>query len=149
MGSREGEAEPGLGTGEGSPTGGVDAEGAQWVGRGGGGGPWPRPPWVPRQPPGLWSQRPQDSSGPESRSPTSPQEKRRPQGEHWRRARRDPGPRWVLLASRAHGDPQQLTEKIKQALCVGTPLLSPLLRPLDLELLVLGDHSRKGQILGV
>lgn len=76
-------------------------------------------------------------------------EKRLPQGEHWWRARRDPGPCWVLLASRAHGDPRQLTEKIKQVLCVDMPLLSPLLRPLDLELLVLGDHSSKGQILGV
>lgn len=43
MGSREGEAEPGLGTGEGSPTGGVDAEGAQWVGRGGEEAPGPGP----------------------------------------------------------------------------------------------------------
>ena len=81
--------------------------------------------WAPRQPPGLWSQRPQDSSGPESRSPVCALEDDRSGVCHREnvsvRARLDPGPSWVPSASGAHR-PFAAVEKIQQALC-GSVLL--------------------------
>lgn len=93
--------------------GGADAERAKQVGR----GRWPlaQALWVPWQPPGLWSQRPQNSSGPESRSPVSGLEGDRSRTRLRENvsvsARLDPGPSWVLPASGAHPDPWQPTKK--------------------------------------